>query len=131
MPLIACPDCRREISDAAPACPHCGRPALQQTQSAESAPTSPEIAAQSQSTNSETNRKNLWLLILPVLIIPWLWHVKQDNKKSVQECVTRGVIYFKTIGSYPTLSSYPDAGRKAEDVAADRCGRSTRAFPGQ
>lgn len=25
--LVACPDCRREISDAAPACIHCGRPA--------------------------------------------------------------------------------------------------------
>jgi hypothetical protein len=25
--LITCPDCRREISDAAPACIHCGRPA--------------------------------------------------------------------------------------------------------
>jgi len=26
MPLIACPECRREVSDAAPACPHCGNP---------------------------------------------------------------------------------------------------------
>lgn len=26
MPLIDCPDCRREISDAAPTCIHCGRP---------------------------------------------------------------------------------------------------------
>lgn len=26
MPLIACPDCNRDISDAAPACPQCGRP---------------------------------------------------------------------------------------------------------
>ena len=27
MPLIDCPDCRKKISDAAPACPQCGRPA--------------------------------------------------------------------------------------------------------
>lgn len=27
MPLVPCPDCQRSISDAAPACPHCGRPA--------------------------------------------------------------------------------------------------------
>ncbi|HEX5869727.1 MAG TPA: hypothetical protein VFY65_04910, partial [Longimicrobium sp.] len=27
VPLIACPDCHRQISDAAPACIHCGRPA--------------------------------------------------------------------------------------------------------
>ena len=26
MPLITCPDCQKEISDAAPACPNCGRP---------------------------------------------------------------------------------------------------------
>ncbi len=26
MPLIQCPDCKQAISDAAPACPHCGRP---------------------------------------------------------------------------------------------------------
>lgn len=26
MPLVTCPDCHRRISDAAPACIHCGRP---------------------------------------------------------------------------------------------------------
>lgn len=26
MPLIQCPDCSREVSDQAPACPSCGRP---------------------------------------------------------------------------------------------------------
>ena len=26
MPLIACPDCAREVSDVAPACVGCGRP---------------------------------------------------------------------------------------------------------
>lgn len=26
MPLITCPDCHREISDSAPACPGCGKP---------------------------------------------------------------------------------------------------------
>lgn len=25
MPLIACPDCQRQVSDSAPACPNCGR----------------------------------------------------------------------------------------------------------
>lgn len=27
MALITCPDCQKQISDQAPACPHCGRPA--------------------------------------------------------------------------------------------------------
>jgi hypothetical protein len=26
MPLVSCPDCRKQVSDAAPACIHCGRP---------------------------------------------------------------------------------------------------------
>ena len=26
MPLVECPDCRKQVSDAAPACIHCGRP---------------------------------------------------------------------------------------------------------
>jgi len=26
MSLITCPDCQKQISDQAPACPHCGRP---------------------------------------------------------------------------------------------------------
>lgn len=26
MALISCPECRRDVSDKAPACPHCGYP---------------------------------------------------------------------------------------------------------
>ena len=26
MPLIACPECKRDVSDKASACPHCGNP---------------------------------------------------------------------------------------------------------
>src|SRR5438045_9704226 len=26
MPVISCPDCGRDVSPLAPACPHCGRP---------------------------------------------------------------------------------------------------------
>jgi hypothetical protein len=31
MPLITCPDCGTEMSDAAPACPKCARPAIRKT----------------------------------------------------------------------------------------------------
>lgn len=48
---------------------------------------------------------------------------------EVSECVRRGVKYFKEIGSYPTLSAAPNKGRAAEDVAIERCNRTTTAFP--
>lgn len=50
------------------------------------------------------------------------------KKQEVDACVERGVDYFKEIGSYPTLTSKPNEGRKAEDVARERCERRTSAF---
>lgn len=47
---------------------------------------------------------------------------------EVDACVERGVAYFKEIGSYPTLTTAPNAGRSADDVAVERCNRSTQAF---
>ena len=52
-----------------------------------------------------------------------------DNSNDpVIACVERGVAYYKEIGSYPTLQSAPNAGRAAEDVALERCQRTTTAF---
>lgn len=51
-----------------------------------------------------------------------------NNDAEVQACVDRGVSYFKEMGSYPTLSSPPNAGRNAEEVAKERCNRGTTAF---
>jgi hypothetical protein len=50
------------------------------------------------------------------------------HAREVEACVERGVAYFKEIGSYPTLSAAPNAGRSAEDVAIERCNRTTTAF---
>ena len=47
---------------------------------------------------------------------------------AVEACVVRGIAYFKEIGSYPNLSSPPDTGRLADDVARERCNRTTTAF---
>jgi hypothetical protein len=47
---------------------------------------------------------------------------------DVAACTERGVAYFREIGSYPTLSSAPNRGRLARDVAAERCGRTLTAF---
>ena len=38
MALVTCPDCKSEISDAAPACPKCGRPATVQPATAVAVP---------------------------------------------------------------------------------------------
>ena len=50
------------------------------------------------------------------------------DQEEIDACVRRGVEYFKEIGSYPTLLSSPNTGRPAEDVAIERCNRTTTAF---
>lgn len=50
------------------------------------------------------------------------------SKADVAACVERGVAYFKEIGSYPTLTAPMYKGRKAEDVARERCNRTITAF---
>ncbi|MDF0750167.1 hypothetical protein NLU14_07970 [Marinobacter sp. 71-i] len=51
-----------------------------------------------------------------------------EKTEKVNACIERGVEYFKEIGSYPTLSSAPNKGRNAEEVALERCNRTTTAF---
>lgn len=51
-----------------------------------------------------------------------------NGNAQVEACVSRGIAYFKEIGSYPTLSSAPNTGRSADEVARERCNRSTTAF---
>lgn len=51
-----------------------------------------------------------------------------NRAAEIAACTQRGIEYFREIGSYPTLSSAPNAGRSADDVAAERCNRTTTAF---
>ena len=53
---------------------------------------------------------------------------KSGPDPEIAACVERGVTYFKETGSYPTLSSAPNTGRRAEDVARERCNRTITAF---
>ena len=46
----------------------------------------------------------------------------------VAACAERGIAYFRTIRSYPTLHSAPNIGRSAETVALERCKRDLAAF---
>ncbi|WP_423907773.1 hypothetical protein [Candidatus Spongiihabitans sp.] len=52
------------------------------------------------------------------------------GNRKFDSCVNKGVAYFKEIGSYPTLHTYPNTGRHAKTVATERCRRSIIAFDG-
>jgi predicted amidophosphoribosyltransferase len=66
MPLIQCPDCKKEISDQAPVCPNCGRPFSQ-----------PRISAKKR--HEEANRYNhiSWLLFAAAILtaLAGIWSV--------------------------------------------------------
>lgn len=51
-----------------------------------------------------------------------------NNSDPVTACAERGIAYFKEIGSYPELRSAPNVGRAAEEIALERCRRTTTAF---
>lgn len=74
----------------------------------------------------------LVLLLLFVAIISggiW-WKVghQVSGPTPVESCTERGIAYFKEIGSWPTLNSYPSRGRSAAEVAKERCARAATAF---
>lgn len=50
------------------------------------------------------------------------------SSKQLQACINRGIAYFQEIGSYPTLKTPPHEGDLAENVARERCNRTTTAF---
>jgi hypothetical protein len=74
--------------------------------------------------------RNLAALLAAVVIVPIVgasWP-KPAEPSGYEVCVDKGIQYFREIGSYPYLTQEPNVGRKAEEVAAERCRRSERAF---
>ena len=61
MPLIQCPDCNKEMSDAAPTCPNCGRPNTVSTPVHNSVP------------NDAPSRKVGFLLLVGIAFFPLLF----------------------------------------------------------
>lgn len=51
-----------------------------------------------------------------------------NHAAEIDACWERGVAYFKDIGSYPNLQSAENQGKRATDVAWERCKRNTNAF---
>ena len=81
MPLIACVDCKREISDRAPACPHCGCPV-----SAQPAPVRPDIE----------NSKEVRELVTAVVVVTC------PNLYSDKEVSDARNFLMKTVGQVPS-----------------------------
>jgi len=76
----------------------------------------------------ETTMRNIKATVLTVVLINISGCGSSGPDPKVEACVSRGVAYFKEVGSYPTLKSAPNTGRRAEDVARERCNRTTTAF---
>lgn len=80
--------------------------------------------------DSEMNARALALIAIAAIVV---WAVMSDRSggeragtvDAVAACTERGIRYFREIEAYPRLSN----GRLAEEVAAERCGRTTTAFP--
>lgn len=74
--------------------------------------------------------RNLAALIAVIVIVPIVgasWP-KPAEPSGYNACVAKGIEYYRDIGSYPYLTQEPNVGRKADDVVAERCRRSERAF---
>ena len=77
MPLIKCPDCGREVSTAAKACPNCGFPVAEQ-----SAPAAAASAAPAGATDTPANEllaevrpswwRYFWYLLFAWLVVPFI-----------------------------------------------------------
>ncbi len=53
---------------------------------------------------------------------------RRGKSQEIAACTSRGIAYFQAIGSYPTLKTAPNTGRSADEVARERCNRTTTAF---
>lgn len=80
MPLVQCPDCKKEISDAAPNCPNCGRPNVVDKTKQH---TSPPISSP---------RKVSIPLIVGIIIIPFIssWFTLRKGYSTTARVISLG-----------------------------------------
>lgn len=114
MALAKCKECGNEVSTKAKACPKCGAPA----------PAPENKALPGWFSILILGAVGIWIYSM----IPGSGSSTSRQPTAVDACVQRGVEYFKEVGSYPVLTADPNKGRKAEDVARERCQRTTTAF---
>ena len=51
-----------------------------------------------------------------------------SDKVAMNDCMDRGLEYYKEIGANTVVIAYPHTGRLIGDVVQERCMRSTAAF---
>jgi predicted RNA-binding Zn-ribbon protein involved in translation (DUF1610 family) len=95
MALIQCPDCKREVSDAATACPHCGRPIADERRSYYTS--APARSAQ----------------LKPTLASPAVQPLRPDNVGS-WKCPQCG-----TVGAFRRFDDLHEHGAPAESKVAE------------
>lgn len=74
---------------------------------------------------------NVFFVILVALVLAafvYFFSAHSEREDQVGECVRKGVEWYRDTGSYPYFKTYPNAGRRTEDVVEERCRRSTTAF---
>ena len=78
MPVIACPDCGKDVSTMAPACPHCGRPSPAGTVPITAA-TAPRAAVEETLWRGNPSAMRLIGrivgIVLILAVVPWIFHL--------------------------------------------------------
>ena len=94
MPVIACPDCGRDVSTLAPVCPHCGRPSPAGTAPITAA-TAPKPAAEETVWRGSPSAMKLVGriigIVLILIIVPTImnWMAHQSTTQETSERVMR------------------------------------------
>lgn len=83
MPLTPCPDCGREVSTAAPACIHCGRPLAAAAPAASAAPPGPAVPDA-----DKPMAGIVTALVLGVLMIIWFLLRDEPSTPEGEEVAT-------------------------------------------
>ncbi|WP_412473565.1 hypothetical protein [Halobacteriovorax sp. YZS-1-1] len=102
--LIDCKTCGHKIALSASKCPNCG--------------------ANNFHINTGCALYSFIIIAISFSLLLLCTPSKKGNNQEVFSCTSRGIDYFKSIGSYPTLGN----GKDAYSVAKERCQRTTTAF---
>ena len=92
MPVIACPDCGRDVSTLAPVCPHCGRPSPAGTTpiTTPAAPARPEETLWRGTPSAIRLLGKVALIVLTLLVVPIAFHWFASTANDPQRVITIG-----------------------------------------